>query len=146
MSVNKVILLGNLGKDPEVKYLDANRVVANFTLATNESYTNKEGVRVKQTEWHDLELWDGLAKTAEKYLKKGNQIYVEGKIKTDRWTDKEGNNRQTKRIRVNTFTMLGSPNAEKPAAPAAKPVAETPPPKTESAKNQDSLNDDDLPF
>jgi single-strand DNA-binding protein len=107
MSVNKVILIGNLGKDPEVKYLDGNRVVANVTLATNESYTDKSGQKVEQTEWHNLEMWDGLARIAEKYLQKGRMIYVEGKIKTDKWQDKEGNNRSTQRIRVLNMTLLG---------------------------------------
>ena len=83
MSVNKVILIGNLGSDPEVRYLEKDRVVANVSLATSESYTDKQGNRVSQTEWHRLELWDGLAKIAEKYLTKGKQVYVEGKIKTE---------------------------------------------------------------
>lgn len=103
--VNKVILVGHLGKDPEVKYLDQNRAVANVTLATNERYTDRNGNKVEQTEWHNLEMWDGLAKIAEQYLKKGSLVYIEGKIKTDEW-EKEGVKQRTTRIRVNNLNML----------------------------------------
>ena len=88
--VNKVILLGYLGKDPEVRHLENDRAVANFSLATSESYTNKQGERISNTEWHNIVLWGGLAKLAEKYLKKGNQIYLEGKITNRSYEDKEG--------------------------------------------------------
>ncbi|WP_209332418.1 single-stranded DNA-binding protein [Lunatimonas salinarum] len=106
--VNKVILVGNLGKDPEVRHLESGSVVANLTLATTEVYKDRSGNRVENTEWHDLELWDGQAKIAEQYLRKGSQIYVEGKIKTDTWQDEQGNNRKRVKIRVLSFTMLGS--------------------------------------
>lgn len=105
--VNKVILIGNLGKDPEVRYLESGSVVTNVTLATTESYKDKNGNRVDNTEWHDLEMWDGLAKIAEQYLKKGSSIYVEGKIKADTWQDEQGNNRKRMKIRVLNMTMLG---------------------------------------
>jgi single-strand DNA-binding protein len=103
--VNKVILIGHLGKDPEVKYLDQNRAVANVTMATNERYTDRNGNKVEQTEWHNLEMWDGLAKIAEQYLKKGSLVYIEGKIKTEEW-EKEGVKQRTTRIRVNSMNML----------------------------------------
>ncbi|MDN3669249.1 single-stranded DNA-binding protein [Echinicola jeungdonensis] len=106
--VNKVILVGNLGKDPEVRHLESGSVVANLTLATTEAYKDRNGNRVENTEWHDLELWDGQAKVAEQYLRKGSQIFVEGKIKTDTWQDEQGNNRKRTKIRVLSFTMLGS--------------------------------------
>ncbi|MCH7407821.1 single-stranded DNA-binding protein [Belliella sp. DSM 111904] len=106
--VNKVILVGNLGQDPEVRHLEGDKVVANVSLATTESYKDRSGNRVDNTEWHDLELWDGLAKIAENYLKKGSKIYVEGKIKTDSWQDEQGNNRRKVRIRVQNLTMLDS--------------------------------------
>ena len=98
--VNKVILIGNLGKDPEVRYLENGSVVANITLATTETYKDRNGNRIDSTEWHDLEMWDGLAKIAEQYLSKGKSIYVEGKIKSDTWQDDQGNNRKRIRIRV----------------------------------------------
>jgi single-strand DNA-binding protein len=96
-----------LGKDPVVRRLDNGRVVANVTLATNDYYT-KDGQRLESTEWHNLEMWDKQAETAEKYLKKGSLLYVEGKIRTDRYTDAEGQERQTRKIRVNNFQMMGS--------------------------------------
>ena len=105
--VNKVILVGNLGKDPEVKYLDNGVAVANFSLATTENYKNKEGERVSQTEWHNVVLWRGLAEVAEKYLKKGASVYVEGKIKTRKWEDKEGVTRYSTEILGENITMLG---------------------------------------
>ena len=106
--VNKVILVGNLGKDPEVRYVDSGVAVANFSLATTESYKNKEGERVSQTEWHNIVLWRGLAEVAEKYLKKGASIYVEGKIRTRKWEDKDGNTRYSTEILGDNMTMLGS--------------------------------------
>jgi len=108
MSLNKVMLIGNLGKDPEVRYLDNNKVVATFTIATNENYTDKNGEKRTETEWHRIEMWDQLAKIAEKYLKKGSQVYVEGRIRTENWRDKEGNERSDKKIRVSGLTLLGA--------------------------------------
>ena len=105
--VNKVILIGNLGKDPEVRYLDNGVAVANFSLATTENYKNKSGERVSQTEWHNVVLWRGLAELAEKYLKKGASVYIEGKIKTRKWEDKEGNIRYNTEILADNMTMLG---------------------------------------
>ncbi len=108
--VNKVFLLGRLGKDPEVKYLDNNRAVANFTLATNEVFLDKSGNKVEQTDWHNIEMWDALAKNAEKVLKKGRTVFIEGKIKNDTWVDKEGNKRTTMRIRALQFQVVSSPS------------------------------------
>lgn len=133
--VNKVILVGNLGKDPEVRYLDSGVAVANFSLATTENYKNKEGERVSQTEWHDVVLWRGLAEVAEKYLKKGSSVYIEGKIKTRKWEDKEGNTRYKTEIMADNMTMLGGrPSADN----AVKTTAEGPEVKEEQG--------DDLPF
>ena len=116
--VNKVILVGNLGKDPEVRYLDNGVAVANFSLATTENYKNKEGERVSQTEWHNIVLWRGLAEVAEKWLKKGSSVYVEGKIRTRKWEDKEGNTRYSTEILGDNMTMLGGkPTSESPAEP-----------------------------
>ena len=157
--VNKVILIGNLGSDPEVRHLSNGSVVANFNIATSESYTNKNGERVTQTEWHRIELWEGLAKVAEQYLKKGQTVYIEGKIKTENWQDSDGNNRTTTRIRGLNMTMLGgrssdqsggvsSPQQQTTASvPAPAPAANTPvaPPSTNtSAQAEDET--DDLPF
>ncbi|MAO33730.1 MAG: single-stranded DNA-binding protein [Flavobacteriales bacterium] len=105
--INKVILVGNLGKDPEVRHLDNGVAVANFSLATTENYKNKEGERVSQTEWHNIVLWRGLAEVAEKYLKKGANIYIEGKIRTRKWEDKDGITRYSTEILGDNMTMLG---------------------------------------
>ena len=108
MSLNKVMLIGNLGKDPEVRYLEGGTAVANFPIATSESYKDKNsGERITNTEWHNIVLWRGLAEVAEKYLKKGNQVYIEGKIRTRAWEDKEGQKRYTTEVVGDTMTMLG---------------------------------------
>jgi single-strand DNA-binding protein len=107
--INKVILLGRLGKDPVVRHLDNGRVVANITLATNYYYT-KDGQKMENTEWHNLELWDNHARLAENYLRKGNIIYVEGKIRTDKYTDAEGVEKQIKKIRVLQMQTMGGLN------------------------------------
>lgn len=151
--VNKVILVGNLGADPEVKYLEGDKAVAKLRLATTESYKDRNGNRVDQTEWHDLEMWDGQAKIAEQYLKKGSQLYVEGKIKTDTWQDDQGQNKYRTKIRVLSFTMLGgkpdgtSGNQASNAAPTSNPKPQTASAGTNSGPDlvlDDT--DDDLPF
>lgn len=108
--VNKVFLLGRLGKDPEVRYLENNRAVANFTLATNEVFIDKSGNKVEQTDWHNIEMWDALARNAEKVLRKGRTVFIEGKIKNETWTDKEGNKRSAVRIRALQFQVVSTPS------------------------------------
>lgn len=110
--INKVILIGNLGKDPEVRYLDNGVAVANISLATTENYKNKEGEKVSQTEWHDVVLWRGLAEVAEKYLKKGASVYIEGKIRTSKWVDKDDNNRYKTEIMADKMNMLSKSSNE----------------------------------
>ncbi|MCA0427012.1 MAG: single-stranded DNA-binding protein [Bacteroidetes bacterium] len=162
MSLNKVLLIGNLGQDPSVRFLDNNKVVASFTLATNETYTDRNGERRTETEWHTIEMWDQLARNVDNlkqkgYLKKGTQVYVEGKIRTENYKDKDGNDRVGKKIRALTLTLLGSSNKNsgesgeggyrQPEAqqtnPAPTPITNyaTPP---VSAPNP--APDDDLPF
>jgi len=106
--INKVILIGNLGKDPEVRHLEGGASVAHFTLATNEYYKDKQGTRVERTEWHSIAAWRGLAEMAEKYLKKGQQVYVEGKIRTRQYQDKDNQTRYITEIIADEITMLGS--------------------------------------
>ena len=106
-SVNKVILVGNLGKDPEVKKFDSGIKNASFSLATTEKFKNKAGEMVSNTEWHNIVVWGTLSDVAEKYLKKGSQIYLEGKIKTSSWEDKSGSKRYKTEIYADSFTMLG---------------------------------------
>ncbi len=104
--VNKVILIGNLGKDPEVRHLDNGASVANFSIATTESYKDKNGQKVDQTEWHNIVLWRGLADISEKYLKKGDSVYIEGKLRTRSW-EKDGVTRYTTEVVGDQMTMLG---------------------------------------
>lgn len=138
--INKVILIGNLGRDPEVRTLESGVKVVNFSLATTESYKDKEGKRVDQTEWHRIVLWRGLAEIADKFLKKGNTIYLEGKITSRKYNDKEGLEKTVTEIVGSSLTMLGGPRREgAPEEPLM--AAET----TETADNLPAP-DDDLPF
>ncbi len=107
MSVNKVILVGNVGKDPDVRYLDENTAVCNFPLATSEVYKNRDGQKVEQTEWHNIVLWRGLAQVAEKYVKKGSQLYIEGRIRSRSYDDKDGIKRYITEIVGDSMQMLG---------------------------------------
>jgi len=106
-SVNKVILIGNLGKDPEVRHLEGGVAVARFPIATSESFKDKSGNRQEKTEWHNIVVWRGLAEVAEKYLKKGQSVFIEGKIRTSQYQDKEGNQRYSTEIVADSMTMLG---------------------------------------
>ena len=99
--VNKAILIGNLGKDPEIRHLEGNRSVANFPLATSETYKNRDGEKIETTEWHNIVLWNKLAEIAEKFLKKGDKLFIEGRIRTRKWEDKDGNTRYTTEINGN---------------------------------------------
>ena len=135
--VNKVILIGNLGKDPEVRHLENGRAVANFPIATSETYKNKQGERVTNTEWHNIVLWTPLAEIAEKFLKKGGQVYIEGKLTTRSWDDQEGNKRYTTEVVGNNLTLLGSKpgDSQDSSSSDQSPVSSIP--------EDDS---DDLPF
>jgi single-strand DNA-binding protein len=160
MSVNKVILIGRLGKDPETRYMTSGEAVTNCTLATSENWKDKSGEKQEKTEWHNLVFYRRLAEIAGEYLKKGSQIFVEGKLQTRKWQDKEGKDRYTTEIVVNEMTMLGSKSTggsfevveNKPAAAAsgnsAAPVKAAPAaPSTGSAQGRSFDNfDDDIPF
>jgi single-strand DNA-binding protein len=143
MSINKVILVGNVGRDPETRHLDKGVAVSNFSLATTETYTAKTGEKVSTTEWHNIVAWRGLAEVAEKYVKKGTQLYVEGRIRTRTWDDKDGVKRYTTEIYADTMQLLGKREgqAEFPGqAPQAEPL--------QSVNEPDfsQPEEDDLPF
>jgi single-strand DNA-binding protein len=144
MSINKAILIGNVGNDPDVRHLEGGTPVANFSLATSETYTNRNGERVTQTEWHNIVVWRGLAEVVEKYVKKGTQLYIEGRIRTRSWDDREGNKRYTTEIVCDVLQMLGRKgdsnenNNQQPASETSQ-ASNTEPP----ASNEP---DDDLPF
>lgn len=109
--INKVILVGNLGKDPEIRYNPNGNAIAGFSIATSESYKDKQGQTVEKTEWHNITIFGKLAEIGGEYLKKGSQVYLEGKLKTEKWTDKQGQERYTTKIIVDSFSgvmqMLG---------------------------------------
>jgi single-strand DNA-binding protein len=108
MSVNKVILVGRLGRDPETRYTGGGQAVANFSMATDESYKDKNGERQKRTEWHKIVVWGKQAEIAQQYLKKGSLIFLEGRIQSREWQDKEGQKRTSFEIVASNFRMLGS--------------------------------------
>ena len=151
MSVNKVILVGRLGKDPETRYMTNGEAVTNATLATSENWKDKSGEKQEKTEWHNLVFYRRLAEVAGEYLKKGSQIYVEGKLQTRKWQTKEGQDRYTTEIIVDQMQMLGGKSGggsfevvDKPAssAPAASSSG-----KPAAAKGGGFDNfDDDIPF
>ena len=151
MSVNKVILLGNVGRDPEVRYLDTGVAVATFPLATSDrAYTLANGTQVpERTEWHNLVLWRGLAETAEKYVHKGDKLYVEGKIRTRSYDDQGGIKRYVTEIFVDNMEMLTPRTATPGAAPYAPQAGAAPQPQQpvqpQAAPAQDNPTDD-LPF
>ncbi len=133
--INKAILVGRLGKDPEIKYTPNGTAVTNFTIATSENYKDKEGQKQERTEWHRIVAFGKLAEICGEYLAKGKQVYIEGRIQTRSWDDKDGNKRYMTEIVANTMQMLGKPDDTPRAATAEDtPVAET------------SLPDEDVPF
>jgi single-strand DNA-binding protein len=154
MSVNKAILVGRLGKDPETRYMTNGEAVTNATLATSENYKDKSGEKQERTEWHNLVFYRRLAEIAGEYLKKGSQVYIEGRIQNRKYQDKEGKDRYISEIIVNEMKMLGSKSsgggsfevmdeqqssAPARSAPAAKPAAP-------AAKGNFDNFDDDIPF
>ncbi|MCE2743483.1 MAG: single-stranded DNA-binding protein [Fluviicola sp.] len=148
-SVNKVILLGNLGKDPEVRRLENGAVVASFSLATSEVYTDKaSGEKKELTDWHDIVVWRGLAEVAEKYLKKGYKVYIEGKIKKRSWQDKEGITRYTTEIIADELNIISRPDSGERTTTNQTPQYTSQGTPPAPSKMDELLNDDvdDLPF
>jgi len=143
-SVNKVILIGNLGKDPEVRHLENGSVVASFPLATSESYTDRQtGEKKENTDWHDIVCWRGLAEIAGKYLHKGSQVYIEGKLRKRSWQDKEGNTRYNTEVVGEEMTILSKLDQEKSTDPYRKEERLSPPTILPNLTPEDG---DDLPF
>ena len=142
--INKVILVGRVGKDPEIRHLDQNVKVATFRLATDESYKNSNGEKITNTEWHTVVLWRGLADITEKYVKKGSLLYIEGKIKTREWTDKDGNKRYNMEIVADTMQMLDK-RSDQASSGAERPQDFSRSSQESQAPMQDAVPDD-LPF
>jgi single-strand DNA-binding protein len=153
MSVNKVILIGNLGRDPEMRYTQSGDPIANFSLATSEKWTDKSGQRQERTEWHRVEVFGKQAQVVRDYCSKGRQLYVEGSIRYDEWTDKEGNKRNTTKIRVSGFggrVVLiggrgdGGGGGGRGSGGGAGRLDEGPP--SEGGGEDYQVSDDDVPF
>jgi single-strand DNA-binding protein len=152
--INKVILVGHLGRDPEVRTTESGVKVARFTMATTESYKDKEGERKDMTEWHTIICWRGLAEVAEKYLNKGKQIYVEGRLRTRSWEDNNGAKRYVTEVFADNFVMLGTrQDGGLPPMPIAEPYSTgTPAPRVQEPAEKESelppfiTEEDDLPF
>lgn len=144
-SLNKVMLIGNVGRDPEVRYLPAGDAVANLPLATTDKWKDKDGNQQERTEWHRISFFGRQAEIASEYLKKGSQIYVEGSLTTRKWTDKDGNERYTTEIRADRMQMLGGrgQNSDGESAPAKQ----QPKPRRQ-AQSTPTFSDfeDDIPF
>ena len=141
--VNKVILVGNLGQKPEMRYTATQTAVANLSIATTESWKDKEsGENRDKTEWHRVVFFGNLAEIAEKYLDKGSSVYVEGKIQTRKWQDKDGNDRWTTEVLGNQLTMLGSRGTQEQSSDTNN-SSDTPFPEDDSGPG---LTDDDIPF
>lgn len=156
--LNKVMLIGRLGRDPEVRHLENGAAVAKFSVATTENYKDREGNRKEQTEWHDVVVWRALAEIAEKFLKKGALVYIEGKLTHRKWQDKDGNNRYNTEIVANNFRMLekrdsnnsgGSfPTANDEIVTSNSSAGSTPPKVSEPTVSDapEVEDNDDLPF
>lgn len=159
MSVNKVILVGRLGQNPEVRYTPSGAAVANFSVATNESWTDKSGQKQERTEWHRVVVWGKLAELCSQYLSKGRQCYVEGRLQTRQWQDKDNQTKYTTEVQAQTVQFLGggaSDRAERPqdgagayssnyaggAAPSAAPAAGP----QGGPREEPSFTEDDIPF
>jgi single-strand DNA-binding protein len=143
MSVNKVILVGNVGRDPEVRHLDKGVAVARFSLATTENYTSKTGEKVSNTEWHNVVAWRGLAEVAEKYVKKGSQLYIEGRLRTNMY-EKDGVKHYTTEINADTMQLLGKREGQ--SETPGQPLVNSEQPQTLNEPDFSQPEEDDLPF
>lgn len=144
--INKVILIGNLGQDPEVKYMPSGGAVCNITLATTDSWSDREsGERQERTEWHRVVLFRRLAEIAGEYLRKGSKVYIEGRLQTRKWQDKNGQDRYTTEIVANDMQMLDSRGGGT-ASFESPPAEKAPPPQPAPASGPSDDFDDDIPF
>ena len=138
--VNKVIILGNLGKDPEVSYTPSGQPRAVFSLATNESWTDREGKRQERTEWHRVIAWGRLAEICGQYLNKGRQVYIEGRLQTREWNDRDGNKRWTTEVVARDMVLIGGRGEEAAGAPGGSQ------PLDDASGSEPPIQDDDIPF
>jgi single-strand DNA-binding protein len=140
--INKVILVGNLGRDPEVRYTPSGTAVANFTLATTETWTDRDGQKQSHTEWHRIVAWRRLGEICGEYLSKGKQVYIEGRIRTREWEDQDGNKRKTTEIEAQTMQMLGSRAQDEPLSDNSSGNSSG----SRAARGPTGPTEDDIPF
>lgn len=147
-SINKVILIGNLGRDPEVRYTTGGTPVANFSMATTDRWNDPSGEKKERTEWHKIVVWAKQAEFVGNYLKKGNQVYVEGSLQTREWTDRDGNKRYTTEVKAQVVQGLGGRgDGPRASASSAEPAeASSGAPTASEPEGTPSYSDDDIPF
>jgi len=146
MSVNKVILIGRLGSNPEVRFTPSGSAVANFNVATNESWNDKNGQKQERTEWHRIVVWGKLAQLCGEYLAKGRQVYLEGRLQTRQWQDKEGQTKYTTEVIANTVQFLGAGKGEGAGAGASRGNEETGSQAPQVPMEEPSFTEEDIPF
>ena len=153
MSVNKVILVGRLGQNPEVRYTPSGAAVANFSIATSESWMDKGGQKQERTEWHRIVVWGKLAELCNQYLSKGRQVYVEGRLQTREWQDKTGQTKYTTEVQAQTVQFLGSgqqasqgQHAPSPSSPSGPSSFEGPSQQAPASAEAPAFTEDDIPF
>jgi single-strand DNA-binding protein len=145
-SLNKVMLIGRLGRDPEVRYTPDGAPVANFSIATGEFWVDKSGTRQERTEWHNIVAWNKLADLSKRYLVKGRQVFVEGRLRTREWDDRDGNKRRTTEVVASQMVLLGSrPEGMEPSAAPQRGASDSEAAST-SAPPDVEITDDDIPF
>lgn len=146
-SLNKIMLIGHLGKDPEVRYTADGTPVATFSIATSENWTDKNGTRQERTEWHNIVAWRRLAELSKRFLTKGRQVYVEGRIQSRDWNDREGIRRRTTEVVVSQIVLLGSRSQAADApAPIQEPAGQNAETEPEQPFGNAGITDDDIPF
>ncbi len=142
MSVNKVILIGHLGKDPELRYTPGGKAVVSFSLATSDRWTGQDGQKKESTTWHKIVAWERTAEVMKEYLHKGSEVYIEGRIDNRSWDDKEGKKQYTSEVIVQNFQFVGSRSGSEKQPPGGSGPDDVPPPPDRGS----SAGDDDLPF
>jgi single-strand DNA-binding protein len=146
-SLNKILLIGHLGRDPEIRYTPDGSPVATFSLATSENWTDKNGSRQEHTEWHNIVAWSKLADLCKKYLTKGRQVYIEGRIRSREWTDREGNKRRTTEVIATQMVLLGSRSQSADAGvQPMEPVSRSTSDSDQQPFDDHGITDSDIPF
>lgn len=145
-SLNKILLIGNLGKDPEIRYTPDGSPVATFSLATSESWTDKSGSKQEHTEWHTIVAWNRLADLSKRFLSKGRQVYIEGRLRSRDWTDRDGNKRRTTEVIATQMVLLGSRSQNAEAGTQPMETASRATTEPDQSFGDSGITDSDIPF